>query len=94
MSVSPFTAAIPTDAEVVDISSTDHEFISSSNCFGIWVGVAGVVIAVLRDKPTVNVTYTGAGAGTIIPGRFLKVIRTGTTATDMLGMIVNTGSRQ
>lgn len=52
---------------------------------GIWVGGAGDV-AVMGLYDDTAVTLAGVPAGTLIPGRFKRVMSTNTTATSIVGM--------
>jgi hypothetical protein len=66
----------------VDISSTDHTFTATAR--GIYAGVAGDVKV---DLPgATGITFTGLAAGIIHPIRAIKVYKTGTTATNMVGV--------
>jgi len=89
LSVPPFCVPTPTDAEVVDTSATDHTFTSSSNVYAIYVGGTGDVAATLRDHPSTTVVFKAVPVGTQLRGRFLKVIKATTTATNLLGLITN-----
>ncbi len=51
---------------------------------GIWVGVAGNVVAVRDDDTTV--IFTGAIAGVVLPIRCKRINSTSTTATDMVAL--------
>ena len=66
-----FTACTPSDATDV------------SGCYGIYVGGAGDV-AVKGLGQATAVTLVGVAAGTIIPGRFSRIMSTNTTATDIV----------
>ena len=50
----------------------------------IWVGGAGDVAVVTIGGDTI--TFFGAGAGSIIPIRAARVLATGTTATNLVGL--------
>lgn len=65
---------------------TPHDSTNFTNgvCRGIYVGVAGIIVAVTEDD--VAVTFKGAAAGTIIPIRAKRVNSTTTTATDMVAI--------
>lgn len=52
---------------------------------GLWVGVAGDVSVVTRGGTTV--TLKGAPSGSLIPIRVKRVRSTGTTATDIVGLV-------
>ena len=70
---------IPSDARAVDISSTDHT--CKVLCIGVYVGVAGNVK--LDGQNNTGVIFTAVPAGVILPGRWVKVIKTGTTASSL-----------
>jgi hypothetical protein len=68
--------------EAVDISVIDH--VSELGWSrGIYVGVSGNVVLQLEDDAT-SVTYVGLAAGMVHPFSVAKVIRTGTTATNIV----------
>ena len=50
----------------------------------LWIGGAGNVATGAGDD-TAAVTLAGANAGQIIPGFFIKVMSTNTTATSIVG---------
>jgi hypothetical protein len=52
---------------------------------GLYVGVAGDVVAVLIGD-SASVTFKALAAGVVHPLRVRKVLSTGTTATNLLGM--------
>lgn len=70
---------IADQAEVIDISTTDHSFLEPSV---IYVGVTGHVKVDLSKGGTV--IYNNVPAGTFIPVTVLKVYKTGTTASSMI----------
>ncbi len=71
-------------AEAVDISSTDHTF--TNKIQGVYVGGAGDVVVRLRGDDA-DATFKAVPVGTILPIAPSKIVRTGTTATLMLGLI-------
>jgi hypothetical protein len=82
--VSLFSDAPAAGAEAVDISVADHTF-ANRNIRGLYVGGAGNVVVLLRNNAAA-VTFTGVTAGTVLPIQPIKIIRTSTTATAMLGL--------
>jgi hypothetical protein len=52
---------------------------------GVYVGGAGDV-AIIAAEDSAAVTFTGVPAGTILPVFALKVMSTGTTATNLVGL--------
>ena len=50
----------------------------------LWVGGAGDVAVITRGGNTI--TFSGVAAGTLIPVRTTRVLATGTTATNILGL--------
>lgn len=73
----------PRNSEVVDISAADHAFSNPTTC--LHVGVAGdIVVEELGTGEGVQRTYKNVEAGMFV-GRFTKIIKTGTTATDIVG---------
>ena len=71
-------------AEAVDISAADHTF--ANRIQGLYVGGAGDVIVRLRGDDA-DVTFKAVPVGTVLPICPSKVVRTGTTATFMVGLI-------
>lgn len=53
---------------------------------GIYVGTAGNINMVLVDDSSA-VSFVGAQAGTVIPVRAKRVLVTGTTADDLVGLV-------
>ena len=51
---------------------------------GVWVGVAGVVVAVRDDDTTI--TFTSAIAGVVLPIKCKRINSASTTATDMVAL--------
>jgi hypothetical protein len=51
----------------------------------IYVGGAGTVVAVLREGATLS--FAGVPAGTLLPVRAARIKETGTTATDLVGLV-------
>lgn len=74
------SSAIPTAIEAVDISATDYT--CPHTCIGIYVGGTGNVKVDMLGGGTE--TFSAVPVGEILPGRFSKVYKTGTTATLML----------
>jgi hypothetical protein len=50
----------------------------------LYVGVGGIVVAVMPNGDAVN--FTGVPAGAIIPIRFIRINSTTTTATNMVAL--------
>lgn len=68
-------------AAVIDISSTDATLNRITR--GLYVGVAGdVVVQFAGDNG--NITLTGLAAGVWHPVQIQKVVKTGTTATNIV----------
>lgn len=81
-----YTAGLESPAaevETVDISATDHTFANIPR--GIYVGGAGTVIVDMKTSGDAK-SFVGVQAGTILPIRPRRIIRTGTTATYILGL--------
>jgi len=61
---------------------------NSTNITGVaralYVGVGGIVVAVMPNGDAVN--FTGVPAGAIIPIRFIRINSTTTTATNMVAL--------
>lgn len=70
------------DGEYADISSTDHTF--SKLTRSLYVGTGGVVIAVLYSGN--SVTFSNVQDGSILPIRVKSITKTGTTASDIVGI--------
>lgn len=70
-----------TGAEAVDIGSNDHTF--SAKIRGLYVGTTGNVVV---HFPAGNATFSNVPPGSILPVAVDKVIRTGTTASNMVGL--------
>jgi len=68
------------DGEEVDISSTDHTFTKTTRA--LWVGSAGDVKAVTSKGTTLTRKNVPVG---LYPWRLTSIVRTGTTAGDMVG---------
>jgi hypothetical protein len=87
----PFaTGAMAPPAPGMDGPYTRHFAVTPSNSSdfaavtrGLFIGGAGVVVAVTDDDVAVNYTVP---AGFILPGRFRRVNSTNTTATLMVGL--------
>lgn len=57
---------------------------------GIYVGVAGNIVVSMIDPVTHNltsVTFLAAPVGNILPIRTKKIFATGTTATNLIGLL-------
>ena len=67
----------------VTITPSDTVAIAGGVVESIWVGGAGIVVAVLSDDTVVNFT---CGAGSVLPVRIKRVNLTSTTATLMVGL--------
>lgn len=80
MSASELTLP-PYTSEDVDISSADHTFRLSPT--GIYVGTAGDVVAQLAGDETPRTWKAPQG---MLIGRFVRVVKAGTTAADMIGV--------
>ena len=52
---------------------------------GIYVGGSGILVAV--NKGGVAVTFTNVLAGSVLPIRAVRVNASGTTATDLVGLL-------
>lgn len=73
----------PRSAVTVDISSTDHTVTAR----GVYVGTAGNLVVELVGRPGTAVTYYNIAAGVEHPMAISKVVRTGTTASQILELI-------
>ncbi|MDB5550939.1 MAG: hypothetical protein JWL86_923 [Rhizobium sp.] len=51
----------------------------------LYVGSAGAVAVLMASGA--SLTFTGVPAGTVLPVRVTKVMATGTSATDILGLV-------
>ncbi len=67
--------------QAANISATDHEFAQTTR--RIYVGTKGNLVLTLKDGN--NVTYTNVQDGTFIAVRATHVVRTGTTASNIVG---------
>lgn len=65
---------------------TPHDSTNFTNGYirGIYVGVAGNVVAVRPDGTAV--TFIGAVAGSVLPVQCVRVNSTSTTATNLVGL--------
>lgn len=52
---------------------------------GIYIGGAGAVAVITQAGTTV--TFSGAAAGSVIPVSVSRVLSTGTTATNLVGLV-------
>lgn len=82
MAFAHYTAAF---REPFAITPSDTVNFSRETHGGIYVGGTGDVVAVLYDGSTV--TFTAVPAGTILPVRAIRVNATGTTATNLVGLV-------
>jgi hypothetical protein len=73
-----------TSASAVDLSSADAVF-SPRVPRALYVGVSGDVVVTLTDDGTNSVTFKAAPVG-ILPVRPGTVVKTGTTATNILAL--------
>lgn len=80
LAASKITAMI--DAEVVDISSTDHVMTKPTR--ELFIGGAGTLKVIMASGKTV--TFTGVVAGSRLPLDVTTVVRTGTSATNMMAL--------
>jgi len=66
------------------VAITPHDSTDLSNTTrGVFVGVGGVVVAVVNGAA---VTFTGAASGSILPIRCTRINSTSTTATNMVAL--------
>lgn len=70
------------NAEVVDISSTDHQF--ASPAASLYVGGTGNVVVDMGGDGS-SITFLAVPAGTVLP-IFVHLVKTGSTATNILGL--------
>lgn len=70
--------------EAVDISVADYTFANAIR--GVYVGGSGDVI-VRGVGDDADATFKNVPAGTTLPIQPAKIVRTGTTATFMIGLI-------
>lgn len=66
------------------ISKSDTVNFPQGPCAAIYVGVTGIVVAVLEDDSAV--TFKGVPAGAMLPVKAKRVNSTTTTATDMVAL--------
>ena len=79
LNVQSFSRAQPiTPSDTVDIP-----LVEGQQPWAIWVGGAGIVVAVYDDGSTANFTCT---AGTLLPVRCKRVNSTTTSATLLVGL--------
>lgn len=76
VTVSAGSAAAVTPNDGADLPATTR---------GLYVGSGGAV-AVILDRDTASVTFTGVNAGTILPIRATRVLSTGTTASAIIAL--------
>jgi len=70
-------------AEVVNIATTDHVFTEVPRA--LYIGGTGALKVTLLGDST-GVTFNTMTAGTMFPWRITKVWKTGTTATNLIGL--------
>lgn len=70
------------NGEAVDISSADHT--ASNTCKALWVGTAGNVKCDVAG--TTGITFNNVQDGTLLPFRITVVVKTGTTASNMVAV--------
>lgn len=70
------------DGEAVDISTTDHTF--SKYTRSVYVGTGGTLI--VTTVGGTSLTYLNVQDGSFLPIRVKSVTKTGTTASDILGL--------
>lgn len=70
------------DGEAVDISATDYSF--SRPTRAIYVGGAGNIVLALLSG--VQLTFTAVPVGTVLKVGAIKIVRTNTTATALIGL--------
>lgn len=58
----------------------------ATNTRGIYVGGAGNVAVILEDD-TASVTFVAPPVGSVLPIRARRVLATGTTATNLIGLV-------
>jgi hypothetical protein len=63
------------------VTPNDHYDVIPSRC--LWIGGAGNVVVIPLGSQA-PVTFNSVAAGTLLPGRFRRVLATGTTATAIL----------
>ena len=76
---------VPYRTETVDISTTDYTF-TSKKVIGIYVGGAGAVKCRLWGDAA-DQTFAAVPVGTVLWGAFKSITRTGTAATNIVGLI-------
>lgn len=79
----PLTFTAPYDTAFAITKSDENDLAYVTR--GIYVGGNGNVAVVTPKGNTV--TFTGATAGTILPIRAKQVLSTGTTATNLVGLV-------
>jgi hypothetical protein len=79
---------VPFDAEPVDISAADHVF--SKFVDSIYVGGGGALV--VRFRGGTEATYQVI-PGLVLFGDFERVVKSGTTATSLVGQIANPDRR-
>jgi len=71
-------------AEVVNIGAADH-VLAGGGCRALWVGGAGNLVCRFVGQKT-NVTILNVPAGSLLPFRLSRVVRTSTTASSMVAL--------
>lgn len=74
----PYTSAV-----AIDVSAADQDLVIS--CRGIFVGGAGNLA--LRFVDGTTITLTGCAAGTVYRFCANRIVKTGTTATNLVALI-------
>jgi hypothetical protein len=67
-------------SSVVAITKSDTDFV---DLVGFYVGVTGDVTVQTTAGTSIN--FKAVPAGGIVPGRYIRIMSTGTTATDIVG---------
>lgn len=80
--------SVPSRSADVNLASTDFDVVAALGvaCTSIFVGTGGTVIARLVGDST-NRTYKNVPNGSELLGRFAVVVKTSTTATDMIARV-------
>jgi len=73
---------IGANAKAIDLSTADHSFATG---VAVYVGGAGNIVARAANNQE-TVTFTGVVAGTFLPIAVDKIVKTDTTATNLLAL--------